>query len=128
MGKTEFLGAIRQSLPKNKIWQIAVNGIAHEAFRPYYMITNILIELLNQQPDKGEKFLEGLTPKETNYLSYILPQLEKPDNHSHQEDEKTFREQLFDKLIHFILKLLDSRHFLLLLYLPELIPAFAIPK
>ena len=115
MGKTEFLGAIRQSLPKNKIWQIAVNGIAHEAFHPYYMITNILVELLNQQPDKGKKVLKGLTPKETNYLSYILPQLEKPENLSHQEDAKTFREQLFDNLIHFILKLLDSRHFLLLI-------------
>ncbi len=91
MGKTEFLGAIRQSLPKNKIWQVAVNGIAQEAFRPYYMITNILVELLNQQPDKGKKVLEGLTPKETNYLSYILPQLEKPENLSHQEDEKTLR-------------------------------------
>jgi hypothetical protein len=115
MGKTEFLGAIRQSLPKNKIWQVAVNGIAHEAFRPYYMITNILVELLNQQPDKGKKVLEGLTPKATNYLSYILPQLEKPENLSHQEDEKTLSEQLFDHLIHFILELLDSRHFLLLI-------------
>ena len=115
MGKTEFLGAIRQSLPKNKTWQVAVNGIAQEAFRPYYMITNILVELLNQQPDKGKKVLEGLTPKETNYLAYILPQLEKPENLSHQEDEKTLRAQLFDNLIHFILKLLDSRHFLLLI-------------
>ena len=115
MGKTEFLGAIRQNLPKNKMWQVAVNGIAQEAFRPYYMITNILVELLNQQPDKGKKVLEGLTPKETNYLSYILPQLEKPENLSHQEDEKTLRVQLFDNLIHFILKLLDSRHFLLLI-------------
>jgi len=115
MGKTEFLGAIRQSLPKNKICQVAVTGIAHEAFRPYYMITNILIELLNQQPDKGEKVLNGLTPKETNYLSYILPQLGEPQDLSDQEDEKTLREQLFDHLIHFILNLLDSRHFLLLI-------------
>jgi len=115
MGKTEFLGAIRQSLPKNNICQVAVNGIAHEAFRPYYMITNILIELLNQQPDKGEKLLTGLTPKETKYLSYILPQLGKPQDLSDQEDEKTLREHLFDHLIHFILNLLDSRHFLLLI-------------
>ena len=117
MGKTEFLGAIRQSLPKNKICQVAVNGIAHEAFRPYYMITNILIELLNQQPDKGEKVLKGLTPKETKYLSYILPlpQLVEPQDLSHQENEKNLREQLFDHLIHFILKLLDSHHFLLII-------------
>ncbi|MGD9081959.1 MAG: diguanylate cyclase [Desulfobacterales bacterium] len=115
MGKTEFLGAIRQSLPKNKICQVAVNGIAHEAFRPYYMITNILIELLNQETDKGEKVLKDLTPKEANYLSYILPQLGEPQDFSDQEDEKTLREQLFDHLTHFILKLLDSRHFLLLI-------------
>ena len=115
MGKTEFLGAIRQSLPKNKICQVAVTGIAHEAFRPYYMFTNILIELLNQQPDKGKKVLTGLTPGEINYLSYILPQLGEPQDLSDQEDEKTLREQLFDHLIHFILNLLDSRHFLLLI-------------
>jgi diguanylate cyclase (GGDEF)-like protein len=115
MGKTEFLGAIRQNLPKNKICQVAVNGIAYEAFRPYYLITNILIELLNQQPDKGKKILTGLTPKETNYLSYILPQLGEPQDLSDQEDEKTLREQLFDHLIHFIFNLLDSRHFLLLI-------------
>lgn len=115
MGKTEFLGAIRQSLPKNNICQVAVNGIAHEAFHPYYMITNILIELLNQQPDKGERVLTGLTPKETKYLSYILPQLGKPQDLSDQEDEKTLREHLFDHLIHFILNLLDSRHFFLLI-------------
>ena len=115
MGKTEFLGAIRQSLPKNKICQVAVNGIAHEAFRPYYMVTNILIELLNQQPDKGKKVLTDLNPKETRYLSYILPQLLDPQDLSVQEDEKLLREQLFDHLIHFILKLLDSRHFLILI-------------
>lgn len=115
MGKTEFLGAIRQNLPKNKICRVAVSGIAHEAFRPYYMITNILIELLNQQPDKGEKILRGLTPKETNYLSYILPHLGETQDLSDQEDGKALREQLFDHLIHFILNLIDSRHFLLLI-------------
>lgn len=115
MGKSEFLGAILKSLPKNKIWQVAVNGIPQEVFSPYYLITNILIEILNQRSDKGTKVLEAMTPKEVYYLSHILPQLAEPEDAFHQEDEKNLRQQIFATVIHFILKLLDSRPFILLI-------------
>ncbi|NIR16559.1 MAG: hypothetical protein GWN86_22625, partial [Desulfobacterales bacterium] len=73
MGKSEFLGTIRQSLSPGETWQITANGISQELFRPYYLTTNILIEILNQLSDKGVGFLENLNPKEIGHLSYILP-------------------------------------------------------
>jgi len=114
MGKSEFLGAIQQSLPKNKIWQISVSGTPQEMFRPYYIITNILLEMLKQQPDKGKEILEDMTPKEANYLSYILHQPEEPEDISHQEDGKILREHIFNAIVYFILKFLDSKPFVLL--------------
>lgn len=115
MGKSEFLRGIRQNLAKSKIWKIGLDGAPQEAFRPYYMTTNILIEILNQLPDKGKGIIEDLTPREDNYLSYILPQLGEPEDLSHQEDEETLREQIFTTLIHFILKLIDSQALILLI-------------
>ena len=115
MGKSEILEAIQQSLPKNRIYQISVGGVPQDMFRPYYIITNILLEMLNQQPDKGREFLEDLTPKEAKSLSYILHQPEEPEDVSHYEDGKILREHIFNTIVHFILKVLDSRPFVLLI-------------
>jgi len=115
MGKSEILGAIQQSLPKNRIYQISVKGVPQEMFRPYYIITNILFEMLNQQPERGREILEDLTPKEANCLSYILHQSEEPEGISHHEDGKTLREHIFNAIVHFILKVLDSKPFVLLI-------------
>lgn len=115
MGKSEFLGEIRQSLPKNKIWRISVSATPQEMFRPYYIMTNILLEMLKHRPEKGQKILEDMRPKQVKYLSYILHQLEKPENISHEEDEKTLREHIFNTVVYFILKLLDSKPCVLLI-------------
>ncbi|MBW2240117.1 MAG: hypothetical protein JRF39_14070, partial [Deltaproteobacteria bacterium] len=85
-----------------------------EMFRPYYIITNILLEMLKQQPDKGKEILEDMTPKEANYLSYILHQPEEPEDISHREDGKILREHIFNAIVYFILKVLDSKPFVLL--------------
>ena len=108
MGKSEFLGTLRQNLAKSKISQIAVKGLPQELFRPYYLTTNILAELLNQRPDKGIGILDTLSPKEVIYLSYLLPQLLEPDEDPLQEDEETQRAELFSTLVHVIPKLLKS--------------------
>ncbi|MDA2931232.1 diguanylate cyclase, partial [Acidobacteria bacterium AH-259-O06] len=115
MGKSEFLQTIRLNLAQSKIWQIAVDGIPQEGFRPYYMTTNILVEIMKQRPDKGVGILDNLTEKEINCLSYILPQLGEPEDPSEQADPKTQREELFATLVHFIPKLLDSRPLILLI-------------
>ena len=115
MGKSEFLRTIHLNLAQSKIWQIAVDGIPQEGFRPYYMTTNILVEIMKQRPDKGVGILDDLTEKEINCLSYILPQLGEPEDPSEQEDPKTQREELFATLVYFIPKLLDSRPLILLI-------------
>jgi diguanylate cyclase (GGDEF)-like protein len=115
MGKSEFLQTIRRNLAQAKIWQIAVQGITQEAFRPYYLISNILVEILNQRADKGSEILDSLTPQEINYLSHILPQLGEPEEAAHQEDEKSQREQIFATLVHFFPQLINSRPVILLI-------------
>jgi diguanylate cyclase (GGDEF)-like protein len=109
MGKSEFLQTIRRNLVQTKIWQIAVNGIPQEGFRPYYLTSNILIEIMNQRSDKGAGILDHLSPQEVNYLSHILPQLGEPEEQVDQKDKKTQREMIFTTLVHFIPKLINSR-------------------
>ncbi len=113
MGKSEFLQTIRKNLAQAKILQIAVHGKPQEGFRPYYLTTNIIVEIMNQRPDKGAELLDELEPQEVNHLCHILPQLGEPEEVSEQEDDKSRREQIFTTLVHFIPKLLNSRSLIL---------------
>ncbi len=113
MGKSEFLQTIRKNLAQAKILQIAVHGKPQEGFRPYYLTTNIIVEIMNQRPDKGAELLDELEPQEVNHLCHILPQLGEPEEVSEQEDDKSWREQIFTTLVHFIPKLLNSRSLIL---------------
>ena len=79
-----------------------------EDFRPYYMTANILVGIMNQQPEKGAEILATLTPKELQDLSNIVPQLGEPEEGPQPEDPNTQRQELFTTLISFITKLLDS--------------------
>ena len=92
---------------------IKVNGVPQEGFRPYYLTTNILVEIMNQRPDKGIEILDELTPKELSYLSYVLPQLAELSARFEPEDPKTQRNALFATLIHMISRLLDSHPLIL---------------
>lgn len=114
MGKSEFLETVRKNLSQNDNWQITVKGNPQELFRPYYLTTSILVDVLNQKTEKGVDILETLKPKEIFYLSYVLPQLGETDDYS-KDDEKTKREGLFTTLVHFIPKVLDSRPLILLI-------------
>jgi diguanylate cyclase (GGDEF)-like protein len=114
MGKSEFLDTIRKNLSESENVPIKVSGAPQELFRPYYLITNILIEILNQQPDKGAAILQSLKPKEVYYLSHILPQLGESEDYS-TDDKKMLREGLFTTLVHFIPKVVDSRGLMLLI-------------
>ena len=115
IGKSEFLKTILPKLTESNTVQINVNGIPQEGFRPYHVITNILIEIMNQRPDKGTKILDDLTRKELTYLSYILPQLVEPKAHFEPEEGRTQREELFATLVHILPKFLDSRPLMLLM-------------
>ncbi len=109
LGKTEFLEAIRQNLSHKKIWQVKVNGASQEMFRPYYLTTKILIDILNKRKDKGAKVLESLNPRELAFLSQIIPQLEGADEFPIDEKEREVREGIFTALVHFIPKIVGKR-------------------
>ncbi|MEE8348570.1 MAG: diguanylate cyclase [Acidobacteriota bacterium] len=115
MGKSEFLKSVQLSAGEGEFCQIEIKGILQEGFRPYYLCTNILLEMMNQRADKGVGILNELTSKESAYLSTILPQLGEPEESFLQEDPKIQREGLFATLIHLIPQLLDSRPLVLLI-------------
>ncbi|MBU2497561.1 MAG: diguanylate cyclase, partial [Proteobacteria bacterium] len=115
MGKSMFLDAIHRSLSRSKaILQIKVAGVPQELYRPYYLIGNIMIALLNLSEDKGESVLSGFTPEETASLSPILPQMSKAGG-SPQSDQKIYREGIFASLIKLFQGLVNSRHTVLLI-------------
>ena len=113
MGKSEFLQTIRRNLAQSKIMQIAVNGVPQEGFRPYYLTTTILVEIMNQRPDKGAQILDDLSPQEVNSLAHVLPQLGEPAECSDHEDAKIQRELIFSTLVHFIPHLISFRPLIL---------------
>ena len=113
MGKSEFLQTIRKNLAQAKILQIAVSGKPQEGLRPYYLTTNIIVEIMNQRPDKGAEILDELEPQEVSNLCHILPQLGEAEEVSEQKDSQSQREQIFTTLVHFIPKLLNSRSLIL---------------
>ncbi|MCH8321224.1 MAG: diguanylate cyclase, partial [Acidobacteria bacterium] len=115
MGKSEFLKTIRLNIADSDILQIEVKGNLQENFRPYYMTTNILVGIMNALPDNGAEILNDLTPQETTYLSYILPQLGQSKDSPEQEEEEISRDQLFATLVGFIPRLLDSGPLMLLI-------------
>ena len=75
IGKTEFLETIRRSLARTKAWRIKVSGDPQEMFRPYYLITRILVNLLNYRGDQGAAIISSLKPEHLAYIARFLPQL-----------------------------------------------------
>jgi diguanylate cyclase (GGDEF)-like protein len=117
MGKSTFLEAIRRNLTLDKsLRQVKVSGNIQEMFRPYYLTTKFLVELLNEREDKGAGVLDNLSPKEISYLSQILPHLGgAADDAPSQEDENVAREGIFNMLVHFIPKVADGQPLVLLI-------------
>jgi len=116
MGKSTFLETIYRKLASSKmIRQVKVKGQQQEAFRPYYLLTNILVTLLNQREDKGIGIFESVGPRDTSYLSHILPQLAGKGEPLPDEAEGSRRESIFNTLLYFLPKTLDFRPLILLM-------------
>jgi diguanylate cyclase (GGDEF)-like protein len=113
IGKTEFLEAVRQNLAKKKIRLLKANGSSQEMFRPYYLITNILIDILNQREDKGSEILKDLRPNELAYLAQVMPQIGGDELILKDEKEDKLREGIFNTLADLIPKTLDNHAFIL---------------
>ncbi len=116
MGKTTFLETIRRNLADNKMIRLArAHGSTQELFSPYYLTAKILIELLNLRADGGAGVFERLSAKEIAYLANILPQLGDMVEVQLEDDPKAIREGIFNTLVQFIPKVIESHPLVLLI-------------
>lgn len=115
LGKTEFLDTVRRSLARTKAWRIKVSGDPQEMFRPYYLMTSILVNLLNHHGDQGTAIIKGLDNKHQVYIGKILPQLTPESAPAEEEDESASRKGIFTALAHLFIKAAGNRPVILFL-------------
>ncbi len=114
MGKTEFLATLHRGLARSKVPQVKVRGNEQEMYRPYYLTTNILMQVLSDRKDKGGDIFEGLSEEELSCLSLVLPQ---PGDAGKATKEKTENEQheaILSTLVSFFPKVVNNRPLILL--------------
>jgi diguanylate cyclase (GGDEF)-like protein len=115
IGKTTFLEATRRMLQGVEAYLVRTAGSMQENYRPYYLMTGILVTLLSQRDDKGQAAFGSLTEKEISYLGTLLPQLQSAPELRLAPDEAERREGIFSTVIKFIYLLLDYRPLILLI-------------
>jgi diguanylate cyclase (GGDEF)-like protein len=113
MGKTDFLETIRRNLARSKTWQTTLSGSPQEMFRPYYLTEKLFVDLLNRRKDKGAPILESMSPIELVYLSRIIPLVGVESQLLEGKDDRVQREGLFNTLLKFLPKLVDSHPLIL---------------
>ncbi len=113
MGKSDFLETIRRNLARSKTWQTTLSGSPQEMFRPYYLTEKLLVDLLNRRKDKGMPILESMTPIELVYLSRVIPLVGVENKLLEGKDDRIQREGLFNTLLKFLPKLVDSHPLIL---------------
>lgn len=111
MGKSAFLQEVQRGLESSTIARVKVFGSPQELFRPYYLISNLLVELLNMRKDKGKSVLDALSPADVNSLSFVLPSFTEAGNRASENPENR-RETIFQSLVRFINSLVDFRPFM----------------
>ena len=115
LGKTEFLDTVRRSLARTKAWRIKVSGDQQEMFRPYYLMTSILVNLLNYRGDQGTAIINSLNKNHQVYISKILPQLTPESAPAEDEDDSSSRKGIFTALAHLFIKAAANRPVILFL-------------
>jgi diguanylate cyclase (GGDEF)-like protein len=113
IGKSEFLETIRRNLARINIWRVKVSGEPQELFRPYYLMTRILVEILNQLKDKAVAAVERLNPAERVYIARIMPQLGPDLISSEDRDPISQRQFIFAAIHHFFMQLVGQRPIIL---------------
>jgi len=115
LGKTEFLDTVRRSLSRTKAWRVKVSGDSQEMFRPYYLMTNILVNLLNYRGDQGTAIINSLDKEHQAYIAKILPQLTPETGPEEDEEETASRKGIFTALAHLFIKAAGNRPVVLFL-------------
>lgn len=120
IGKTEFLETIHRNLTRINIPRAKANGDPHEMRRPYYLISKMLVDILNQQKDQGTAIIQSLRPQQIGYLGQILPQLDTGVRLPENIEDTALRKGIFDTLFRLIntmvgkqsiIFLIDDLHF-----------------
>ncbi len=114
MGKTSFLDTLQRNLEKSKASPVRVAGVHQESFRPYYLISYIIIELMNRREDKGTGILRALDENEIDRLAHIIPQIEDSEVPM-PEDDPAHRDEIFKSFIHFFASLTGDAPLILLI-------------
>ena len=107
MGKTRFLDVLCRNLEKTPLNVVRVSGVNQESFRPYYLISYIVMALMNQREDRGVSLLESLDEKDRQRLANILPQIGEVDLTGQEIDEKQ-REAIFRSFSMFFVTLVED--------------------
>jgi diguanylate cyclase (GGDEF)-like protein len=115
IGKTEFLETIRRSLARTKAWRVKASGDPKEMFRPYYLMTRILANLLNNRGDQGAAIIASLEKEHQAFIARILPQLAPDVTPAEDVDEQTNREGIFSALAQLFIKAAGNRPIILFL-------------
>jgi len=114
MGKTSFLDLVQRDLEKKNLNLIRISGVLQESYRPYYLISYIIMAIMNQRADKGQAVLDALDDMTINRLAHVIPQLidaEEPE----PEDDAAQREAIFRSFCDFFTDLIDNRPLVLLI-------------
>jgi len=115
-GKTALLETVGLNLADHDLFHVVKTaGAQQEAFRPYYLITSILIDLLNQRGNNSVDILEALPPEEIAHLSHVLPHLDAGEGANAHEDPAERREGIFKALIKVLTMALEYRPLVLLI-------------
>jgi diguanylate cyclase (GGDEF)-like protein len=119
MGKSAFLKEVQRNLEDLTVPLVRVYGSPQELFRPYYLASNLLVELLNRREDKGKSVLDALGPADVKNLSFVLPSISKtvPDADTGPKDQtpaegKKQRETIFRSVVRFINSLVECGPFI----------------
>ena len=120
MGKTSFLDTINSQLSKTKVARIRIAGVTQELFRPYYLVSNLVQELLSRRKDKGSSVLSNLDPLALAALSSAFMPSGTMRIHTKQApnadlgDGAQKREHIFNAMASIIPKLNDNKPLIVL--------------
>lgn len=117
IGKSEFIEAIRRNIAKKQVLEVKLKGSRQEDFRAYYLIVNLLTQLLSKRKDRGQRVLDELDPKEKAYLSQVFPQFGASDEPIKDEEDAIVREGIFETLAMFIERVVGNH--LLFLFIDD---------
>jgi len=109
IGKSEFLDTIRRSLARINLWRVKVSGEPRENFRPYYLVTRVLMDLLNQHNDKGAAVIDNLLPMERGYIARVIPQFGQNFILPKDLNQTSHRQFIFTAVYNFLVKLIGDR-------------------